>query len=727
MAQPAKSSNAISELVEHFRLDAQCHDDHTLVSLPVRGRRGEKRQEKWTRIKALGQGSFGIVWLEQKVGEDTKEVRAIKEIRKGMGHRLSFNIDYARELYAMARLTRHTDYFAEFYGWYENDGAVFLSMEYFPHGDLANCIRAPVLESEAQEIVRQLLAGLQVIHEHGITHRDLKPQNIFVVEKSPTWWVKIGDFGISKRIGGNSTYLHTAIGTELFMAPEVLDEDNLEGYTNAVDIWALGCVLYLLLAWTTPFPVKKSIRLYAAGKIECPIQPLRDQGATLAAVTFAEMLLAAHPEDRPSAKDARQLPWMSIDAGHGELTEQTLEVEMHVGTLEQEQLHRQPENRASLGRPMSANDTSSQSLNSLQTTLPAAVQEKQVVDLPTKISAASPPAIQPSPLPQSTSIVSATDPITIVRHSTLEDVQGQSRALRKVSYRLGELYGHRGSVRAVAFSPDGTTIVSGSGDRSVRIWDATTGGQLRVLTGHRYFVNSVAFSPDGTTIASGSGDRLVRIWDAATGTQLWELAGHTDPAYCVAFSPNGTTIASGSVDRSVRIWDAATGTQLRKLAGHRDLVSSVAFSPDGTTIASGSRDKSVRIWDAATGTPLWELTGHKYLVNSVAFSPDGTTIASGSGDRSVRIWDATTGTQLRGLVGHTDPACCVAFSPNGTTIASGSVDRSVRIWDAATGTPLRKLAGHRDWVNSVAFSPDGTTIASGSRDQSVRIWNVAVE
>ena len=100
-------------------------------------------------------------------------------------------------------MDQHTDYFAEFYGWYENDDSVFLSMEYFPHGDLTNCVRGPALESEAQEIVRQLLAGLQVIHEYGITHRDLKPQNIFVAEKSPNWWVKIGDFGISKRIGGN--------------------------------------------------------------------------------------------------------------------------------------------------------------------------------------------------------------------------------------------------------------------------------------------------------------------------------------------------------------------------------------------------------------------------------------------------------------------------------------------------------------------------------------------
>lgn len=141
--------------------------------------------------------------------------------------------------------------FAEFFGWYENEDYVFLSMELFPHGDLANCVRSPLPEPEVQTIAHQLLEGLEVIHRHGITHRDLKPQNIFVARLGPAWWVKIGDFGICKRLGETTTCLRTIIGTERFMAPEIIDEENLEGYTNVVDIWAVGCLLYLLLTWVS--------------------------------------------------------------------------------------------------------------------------------------------------------------------------------------------------------------------------------------------------------------------------------------------------------------------------------------------------------------------------------------------------------------------------------------------------------------------------------------------
>ncbi|KAE9387351.1 WD40 repeat-like protein [Gymnopus androsaceus JB14] len=290
---------------------------------------------------------------------------------------------------------------------------------------------------------------------------------------------------------------------------------------------------------------------------------------------------------------------------------------------------------------------------------------------------------------------------------------------------MHKLEGHTNWVYSVAFSPDGTQIVSGSGDESVRIWDASTGKEMHKLEGHTGWVYSVAFSPDGTQIVSGSGDRSVRIWDASTGKEMHKLEGHTGQVYSVAFSPDGTQIVSGSGDVSVRIWDASTGKEMHKLEGHTGQVYSVAFSPDGTQIVSGSGDRSVRIWDASTGKEMHKLEGHTNWVYSVAFSPDGTQIVSGSGDESVRIWDASTGKEMHKLEGHTGWVYSVAFSPDGTQIVSGSGDRSVRIWDASTGKEMHKLEGHTGWVNSVAFSPDGTQIVSGSGDRSVRIWDAS--
>ncbi|TFK18305.1 hypothetical protein FA15DRAFT_675382 [Coprinopsis marcescibilis] len=152
------------------------------------------------------------------------------------------------------------------------------------------------------------------------------------------------------------------------------------------------------------------------------------------------------------------------------------------------------------------------------------------------------------------------------------------------------------AVLAVGFSSDGTRIVSGSADDSVRVWDASTGEMLKKLGGHTSSVSSVGFSRDGTRIVSGSHDKSVRVWDASTGEMLKELEGHTNWVWSVGFSRDGTRIVSGSGDKSVRVWDASTGEMLKELEGHTNSVSSVGFSSDRTRIISGSYDRSVRVW-----------------------------------------------------------------------------------------------------------------------------------
>ncbi|KAF7967746.1 hypothetical protein HWV62_33234 [Athelia sp. TMB] len=287
---------------------------------------------------------------------------------------------------------------------------------------------------------------------------------------------------------------------------------------------------------------------------------------------------------------------------------------------------------------------------------------------------------------------------------------------------------HPSAVYAVAFSPDGLRIASGSADGFVRVWDAETGALIAApFKGHTASVYSVAFSPDGQWIASGSADKSVCVWNAETGALVAEpFAGHTDRVISVAFSPDGQRIASGSGDKSMRIWNPRTGALIAgPFEGHTSGVFAVAFSPEGRRIASGSADKSVRVCDAETGVLVTgPFEGHTGTVYTVAFSPDGKRIASGSRDESLRVWNAETGVlSAAPFEGHTYWVFSVAFSPDGQRIASGSADQTVRVWDVKLGALVaRPFRGHTASIRSVAFSPDGQRIASGSDDKSVRVW-----
>jgi WD40 repeat protein len=283
---------------------------------------------------------------------------------------------------------------------------------------------------------------------------------------------------------------------------------------------------------------------------------------------------------------------------------------------------------------------------------------------------------------------------------------------------------HDAGISSVSFSPDGKTLVSGSADNTIKLWDVQTGKEITTLRGHDYSVTSVSFSPNGKTLTSSSLDNTIKLWDIQTGKEITTFRGHSDFLWSVSFSPDGKTLASSSLGKTIKLWNVQTQKEITTLRGHDKSVFSVSFSRDGKTLVSGSADNTIKLWDVQTQKEIATLQGHDSHVNSVSFSRDGKILASGSWDNTIKLWDVQTHKEITTLQGHDDSVSSVSFSPDGKTLASGSRDKTIRLWDVQTGQEITTLQGHDDSVSSVSFSPDGKTLVSGSADNTIKLWDV---
>jgi WD40 repeat protein/tRNA A-37 threonylcarbamoyl transferase component Bud32 len=283
------------------------------------------------------------------------------------------------------------------------------------------------------------------------------------------------------------------------------------------------------------------------------------------------------------------------------------------------------------------------------------------------------------------------------------------------------LRGHRGTVTSVACSPDGAYLLSGSRDRTVKLWDIRRRDDdltLRASDGY----NSIAFSADGAYLASAPRDKAVLIWDVTTGKVRHRLQRLPEPVNGLAFSPDGSQLACAGDEGSIRVRELPSGQEILHLRGHSGPVHAVAFSPDGNRLASAAEDGTVRIWDGAQGREILCFCRHDGAVHTAAFSPDGSRVASAGEDGVVRLWDAGTGRERLTLGNHEGPVYAVAFSPDGRHLAAAGQDEIVRVWDTATGKLVRNLRGHTGPVRGLAYSAEGR-LASVGEDMAVRLWD----
>lgn len=321
--------------------------------------------------------------------------------------------------------------------------------------------------------------------------------------------------------------------------------------------------------------------------------------------------------------------------------------------------------------------------------------------------------------------------------------------------------GHADSVTALSFTRDGKTLVSGSYDRTVRVWGPQPPPPPPLLTyaGHKDAVHSIALSPDGRWTATGSRDGRLRIYDRQSGLEKVNIAAHAGGVHRVAFSPDSKLLATAGADKIVRI-RKLDGQPLVEFAGHTDEVLHVVFSSNGKLLATAGKDMTVRVWRTdwrpgmrsvktfgfeLNGPLVTALAGHTGAVSALGFSPDDKFLASAGADRNFRLWDATTWKLKSEIPGSATNGefAALAFSPDGKTIALAHNQdqmigpcgdllqqqfRNVLMVDVVTGKP--KGPGnlgfaHGDWVTDLAWSSDGQTLLTTSRDMNVRLWNVA--
>jgi WD40 repeat protein len=561
---------------------------------------------------------------------------------------------------------------------------------------------------------------LQFIHEHGVIHRDIKPQNImrrslqssFPKPSHPPSQGNLGhvglvrgdlvliDFGASKQLTATvQSKPGTTIGSFGYSPIEQINGG--EAYPGS-DLFSLGATCFHLLSAISPFQLWTE---FGYGWVNSWRQYLKYQVSEEFGAIMDKLLKKSIHDRYQSANDVLQDLILQSSASYLGSNLPNYSNSPVTSTQNQPQLNKFNVKPSRL--------TSWKLAFQRTTKLKRMMLLGGSLFLTTLIGTEIYGYVRYGLFPSAPSFLISSLPSSVFLQRTLS--------------------GHSNSVMSVAISQDGKVLASGSRDQTIKLWDLETGEEIRTLQGHNEGITQVVFSPLreaspqglGKTLVSTSSDRTIKLWNILTGQEIRTFRGHTDGVVGAAYSPDGKILASASNDKTIKLWDITTGAEIRTLRGHTNGVWSVAFSPDGKTLASSSGDKTIKLWDVATGDEIRTLKGHTQAVVRVSYSPDGKTLASSSNDQTIKLWNLSSGREIRTLRGHDGAVWSVCFRFDSTMLASSSSDKTIQLWNPFRGEEIRTLKGHAGSVWSVIFSPDAKTLVSGSEDTTIKIWRVS--
>ncbi|AFZ03820.1 serine/threonine protein kinase with WD40 repeats [Calothrix sp. PCC 6303] len=623
------------------------------------------------------EGGFGRTYLAEDI-DKLNELCVIKQLApKAEG---SWALKKAIELFQkeakrLQELGEHPQ-IPTLLAYFEQDSYLYLVQQFIDGQNLLRELdtrrrgktnQSPYTEGEIQEILLNLLPVLKFVHEHGVIHRDIKPQNIMLRKSDQR--LNLIDFGSSKQF---TVRVQSKTGTSIGSHGYSPIEQIRDGVAYpASDLFSLGATCFHLLTGISPFQLWTE---HGYAWVNCWQQylksPISDQ--------FTQIL----------------------------------------NKLLKKDLHQRYQSADDVLRDLGYKSPVPVKINSLP------VLNKKGVKLQIAIVAGAGILLlvmgefwykqfdsfgnnNPSNLSQP-------NPDTIgIDLSSKGFIPDYSLAVT--------IRGYTNTVLSVLVTPDGKTIASNN-QNTIKLWSLLTGQEVATFDGHTKQVNAIAISNDGKILVSGGDDNVVKLWTMANGKELATLGGHSQPIRAVAISPDSKIVADGSDDATIKLWDLGSRREIVTLMGHTSSVHAIAFSPDGNILASAGVDKTVKLWNVSTGQIITTLTGHEDTINSLAFSPDGKTLATASGDKTVKLWNLEKKQLIRTLTGHTAGVTSVAFNPDEMTLTTASSDRTIKLWNFLTGRTIRTLTSHTGAVESIGLNRDASTLVSGSEDKTLRIW-----
>ncbi|HLV99193.1 MAG TPA: protein kinase [Ktedonobacterales bacterium] len=545
-------------------------------------------------------------------------------------------------------------------------GIPFLVMDYAPNGTLRDVHPAGEQLSPATVLgyVKDVANALHYAHQEHLIHRDIKPGNLLLGRHVE---VLLSDFGLAVGTQRSHTQPRSEVaGTVAYMAPE-----QIEGRPcPPSDQYSLGVVVFEWLTGAWPF--QGTVRDIVAQHLMHEPPSLRDKAPHISPAVEQVVLraLAKKPEERfESVLEFANALEQAIKPRPSRSPQRL--------TLPQTQPKVTPDllpNHLDRSRP---DDLAGLTPEQLLAAQPSKSPQERLAE---KVRERSTPQQETPPHPE-TSPTAPAPPETYHpgrsggKHPPAEEKLAVGTTL--LTYRE-----HTSAVTALAWSPGGGRVASGSWDCSVHVWEATTSSRLLRYQGHTAGITALAWSPDKKFVASGSDDGLVQIWNPSTGQTRFTYTGHTQAITALAWSADSSYLASASTDLTVHVWKPLQQVKPFIYKGHRSLVEVIMWAPDKKRITTVGRDQSVQRWDAVSGANVLRSHNPDAPARASAWSADGERLASGNEDGLVILKEEPSGRLLMVYRGHIQKVLVVAWSPDGRRVASGSADQTVHIWQA---------------------------------------------